>query len=131
MMTKRNWALAAAAVALMTVTLATGQAWSNPRANHLTFNGAVALPGVRLPAGTYVFEVMVPGGARQVVRVSGTDGHHYFMGFTQTVERPRGARTAPIVTLGEAPAGTPPPVSTWYPIGSAHGHRFLYPDASR
>src|SRR5687767_14937498 len=130
-MTKRNWALTAAAVALMTVTLATTQAWSAPRTNHLTFNGAVTLPGVMLPAGTYIFEVMVPGGAQQVVRVSGKNGRHYFLGFTQTVERPRGSRTAPVVTLGEAPAGTPPPVSTWYPIGSSLGHRFIYPAASR
>ncbi len=130
-MTQRNWALTAAAVALMTVTLATTQAWSNPRGNHLTFNGAVALPGVILPAGSYIFEVMVPGGARQVVRVSGKNGQHYFMGFTQTVQRPRGSRTTPVITLGEATAGMPPPVSTWYPIGSSQGHRFLYPAASR
>src|SRR5688572_19772049 len=116
MMTKRNWALTAAAVAL-TIGLGTAQAVGAPRLNHITFSGAVSLPDVRLPAGTYVFEVMVPGGPRQVVRVSGKDGRHYFMGFTDTVERPRGSRETPIVTLGESPAGTPPPVSTWYPSG--------------
>ena len=130
-MTKHNWALTAAAVALMAVTVATTQAWSAPRVNHLTFNGAVALPGVMLPAGTYIFEVMVPGGARQVVRVSGKNGQHYFLGFTQVVERPRGSKNTPVVTLGETTPGTPPPISTWYPIGSSLGHRFLYPGGSR
>ena len=126
MMTKRNWALTAAAVALMTIGLGTAQTSGAPRLNHVTFSGAVSLPEVRLPAGTYVFEVMTPGGARQVVRVSGKDGRHYYMGFTETVERPRGSRTTPVITLGEAPADTPPPVSTWYPVGSSLGHRFIY-----
>jgi hypothetical protein len=130
-MTKRNWALTAAAVTLMTIGLTVTPGWSASRQDQLTFNGAVSLPGVRLPAGTYVFEVMVPGGPRQVVRVSGRDGHHYFMGFTETIERARDGRTRPMVTFGEAPAGTPPPISTWYPIGSSQAHRFLYPEAAR
>ena len=126
-MTKRNWALTAVAVALMTVGLSTASAWSNPRLNYLTFNGAVALPGVSLPAGTYVFEVVTANAAGPVVRVSSKAGRHYFMGFTQVVERPRGGRTTQLVQFGEAPAGTPPPIAEWYPIGSSRGHRFMYP----
>jgi hypothetical protein len=124
-MAKRNWALAGVAVALMTVGLSTTTAWSNPRVNHLTFNGAVALPGVTLPAGTYVFEVV--GASGDVVRVSSKQGRHYFMGFTQRIERPAARGPLPIATLGEAPAGMPQPIEVWYPIGSLRGHRFLYP----
>ena len=43
-------------------------AWARPvaaadqyRISHLTFSGAVRLPGLALPAGTYTFERVVPG----------------------------------------------------------------------
>ena len=125
-MATRNWARTVVAVALLAAGISTTTAWSNPRLNYLTFNGAVALPGVTLPAGTYVFEVVGNGG--DVVRVSSKQGRPYFMGFTQRVERPLNRRAAPIATFGEAPAGTPPPIATWHPIGSSRGHRFIYPE---
>jgi hypothetical protein len=74
---------------------------------------------------------MVPGGPRQPVRVSGRDGHHYFMGFTETIERSGSGRTRAMVTFGETPEGTPPPIAAWYPIGSSQAHRFLYPSVAR
>jgi hypothetical protein len=127
-MTKRNLAAAAVVAALVTVGLSTNTAWSSPRTNLLTFSGAVSLPGVILPAGTYVFEVIAPGGGGggDVVRVSSQQGRHYFMGFTQRIERPRDRRTVPLATFGEAPAGMPPPIAAWYPIDSSRGHRFVY-----
>jgi len=126
-MATRNWARTAVAVALLAAGISTTTAWSNPRLNYLTFSGAVALPGVTLPAGTYIFEVVGNGG--DVVRVSSKQGKPYFMGFTRRIERPLGRRDVPIATLGEAPAGTPPPITAWLPIGSSRGHRFVYTDS--
>ena len=95
------------------------------RTTQLTFSKPIALPGVTLAAGTYVFERAAPLSAIEVVRVSSRDRRSvYFMGFTQLVEKPRGM-TSPI-TFGEAPAGSPVPVREWYPTGSSTGHRFLY-----
>ena len=95
------------------------------RTTQLTFSKPIALPGVTLAAGTYVFERAAPLSAIEVVRVSSRDRRSvYFMGFTQLVEKPRGM-TSPI-TFGEAPAGSPIPVREWYPTGSSTGHRFLY-----
>jgi hypothetical protein len=124
-MAKRNWVLTVVAAALLTAGISTTTAWSNPRLNYLTFSGAVALPGVTLPAGTYVFEVVGNGG--DVVRVSSKQGRPYFMGFTRRVDRPLGRRDVPIATFGEAPAGTPPPITAWHPSGSSRGHLFVYP----
>ena len=71
----------------------------------LTFSKPVALPGVSLPAGTYVFERAAPDGAIEVVRVSSLDGRSvYYTGFTEMVTRP--PRNAPRITFGEA-AGSP------------------------
>jgi hypothetical protein len=100
------------------------------KTNHLTFSGAVALPGVTLPRGTYTFEIvdLHP----DIVRVLSRDGARvYFMGFTATVTRPVGQRADHLVTLAETSRGVPPRIETWYPIGQSTGRRFIYPDATR
>lgn len=95
------------------------------RTTQLTFSKPFSLPGVTLGAGTYIFERAAPQSAIEVVRVSSRDRRFvYYMGFTELVDRPRGA-TSP-VTFGEAPAGSAIPVREWYPTGTNTGHRFLY-----
>ena len=91
----------------------------------LTFSKPVALPGVSLGAGTYVFERAAPNGALEVVRVSSRDGRSvYFMGFTELVNRPAG--NTPAITFNEAPKDAPLPIKEWYPTFASTGHRFLY-----
>ena len=100
------------------------------KTNHLTFSGAVALPGVTLPRGTYTFEVVELH--PDIVRVLSRDGSRvYFMGFTTTVNRPMDQRADRLVTLTETSRGVPPRIETWYPIGESTGRRFIYPDAAR
>ena len=45
------------ALAVIVVGAAISSAATWRRAEYLTFNGAISLPGVTLPAGTYVFEL--------------------------------------------------------------------------
>lgn len=92
--------------------------------NNLTFGSPVALPGVTLPAGTYVFERDINDNAR-IVRVKSTNYQRLlFVGFTMPVTRPRGLEIP--VSFGEAAAGEPIPIIAWYPVGSNRGHQFLY-----
>ena len=91
----------------------------------LTFSRPVALPGVSLAAGTYVFERAAPNGALEVVRVSSRNsGVVYYMGFTELVNRP--GRNAPAITFVEADKDAPLPIKEWYPTFASTGHRFLY-----
>jgi len=91
----------------------------------LTFSKPVALPGVSLGAGTYVFERAAPNGALEVVRVSSRDRRFvYYMGFTELVNRPVG--NTPAITFSEAPKDAPLPIKEWYPTFASTGHRFLY-----
>jgi hypothetical protein len=91
--------------------------------NNLTFRGPVALPGVTLPAGTYVFQR--DPNANGIVRVMTPNYQQMlYVGFTAKVLRPRGFRSA--VSFGEATAGEPIPIVAWYPVGSSEGHKFLY-----
>lgn len=95
--------------------------------NYLTFSAPFALPGIALPAGTYMFEVVAPG-ANDVVRVRSRDGSRvYLLAFTTSVDRPRGLRADRQIVFDEVPAGVTPPVKAWFPIGETVGHEFIYP----
>ena len=86
--------------------------------NHLTFSGAVALPGVTLPRGTYTFEVvdLHP----DIVRVLSRDGLRvYFMGFTVIVDRAANRGADRLVTLAETSRASPR-VETLVPHRSIH-----------
>jgi len=48
------------------------------------------------------------------------------MAFTQAFAKPAGLPGDRQVSLGEAPAGSAPPIVAWYPAGERLGHRFLY-----
>lgn len=100
-------------------------AWSAHR-EYLTFNQAVALPGIVLAAGTYIFEVPSEGASHTVVRVSSQDGRRiYLTAFTREVRKPKGADAAH-VTFGESAAGTPRPVKAWFPASDEMGKQFIY-----
>jgi hypothetical protein len=81
---------------------------------------------VVLPAGSYSFNVASPT-ALDVVVVRSADGRKtFYMGFTQTVSRPRTMSKDAPIAFGEASANEARPISTWYEIGNATGHQFLY-----
>lgn len=94
--------------------------------NYLTFSGPVALPGVTLARGTYIFERIEPGSS--IVRVVSRDrSKTYLMAFTLRVDRPRGMSTDVALVLGESRRGEPVPVRSWFPLGEMRGHEFIYP----
>jgi hypothetical protein len=104
---------------------------SIPHTNYLTFSAPFALPGVSLPAGTYVFDV-VAAGSNDVVRVSSRDGlRTYLTAFTVRVQRPEGLPSTRQIVFNEVATGVTPPVKTWFPIGQSIGHQFVYPDGHR
>jgi hypothetical protein len=125
-MLNRNALRGAIMVALAAVLVGTtSQAHAQlTQTNNLTFNRAVALPGVTLPAGTYVFE-RDSNPNSGIVRVMTRDYQKMmYVGFTARVLRPRGFRDE--VSFGEAPAGEPLPIIAWDLIGSSEGRKFLY-----
>src|ERR1700730_836824 len=69
-MTNHKSALTAfGAIVGLVLAAASMKAWDN-QTTVLTFNRSVALPGVTLSAGTYIFELVDPGMSLDLVRVS-------------------------------------------------------------
>ena len=122
----RKSVVAAGLAMLVAIGVATTvHGWTGQQ-NTLRFGGAVALPGVVLPAGTYRFKV-IEGGSGDIVRVTSEDGRQpYFMGFTRKVMRPYSHDRNRAIVLGEAAAGTPPPIAIWFPDDGDNGHEFIY-----
>ena len=97
------------------------------RTTYFTLSGTVQLPGVALPAGTYIFEVANPDGGGDIVRVLSRDRKKsYLMQFTHFVERPSRGKLDATITLGETSAGVPPKVTAWYPQSEVRGRAFIY-----
>ena len=97
------------------------------RMMYVKFTRPVALPGVALGAGTYVFELPDPIDAWNVVRITSQDRHTvYLTTFTRVVERPRGLRADQVVSFREAPPSAPQPIRVWWPAGESTGREFIY-----
>jgi hypothetical protein len=94
--------------------------------NYLSFSGPVGLPGVALPAGTYIFERVAFTTPDVIVVRSRDRSTVLYMARTNRVARP--AKLAPdrLVTFGEARPGIPLPIAAWYPMGESIGHAFVY-----
>lgn len=103
-----------------------GTSATNLHTNHLTFSGPVALPGVTLPGGTYIFERVVASNPDVVVVRSFDRSKVYYMASTQPTLRPAWLDPIGIVTFGEGRIGAAPPIAAWYPSGEQVGHAFVY-----
>jgi len=108
-------------------TASTGAFIDSRRTTYFTFSHSVQLPGVVLPAGTYIFEVANPDGGSNIVVVRSRDRSKvHALKMTQFAYRPASRDLNAAITLGETPAGNPPPVKAWYPQSETIGREFIY-----
>jgi hypothetical protein len=120
----RSAACAAAFVAGIAVS---ASAQTADKRTVFNFSGPVALPGVTLPAGQYLFRLADPTTSGKVVQVLSGDGRTpYGLFFTLAAERPEPAAT-PEVRFMETAAGMPTAVKTWWYPGERRGFEFVYP----
>jgi hypothetical protein len=114
-------------IALVAVFSGTTTAQTDTRdRTFLTFSGAVEMPGVTLPAGTYVFK-LADTPSRNVVQVWDREekkmiGHWLFV----QADRPEVSNET-VVMFKETAAGQTPAVHYWYYPGERIGKEFVYP----
>jgi hypothetical protein len=127
-MQKRIAAMAALGVALGIVLVSSvGAASEDKRTTYLTFSQPVGLPGVTLPAGTYLFEVADPLVSADIIRVSNRKRTMvYFTAWTDRVERRAGERGEMGITFTPAQPESVRRIAAWYPRGESSGHEFIY-----
>jgi hypothetical protein len=93
---------------------------------YVTFNRPVALPGVSLGSGTYIFK-RLDLHAHSVVRVLSRDRKiNHYTGFTYAVNRPAGLKRDHVISFAEASPDVPQPIAIWWPEDSP-GRQFIYP----
>jgi hypothetical protein len=128
-MVNRKMALAVCVAAVFVAALAPRVgATAAAKTTYLTFSQPVALPGIGLNSGTYIFEIANPDTTADVVRVMSRDRSiSYFMGFTRPIARPKNVDPTQNVSLSESAAGVAPRVTVWWPGSESTGREFVYP----
>src|SRR4026207_1537821 len=81
-----------------------------------TFSGPVAVPGVTLPAGQYLFRLptKIASGERHVMEVRSADASSSYSMFFGISANRADYPTKPEIRFMETAAGTPPAVKTWW-----------------
>ena len=96
------------------------------RTQYLTFTKPVALPGVTLHSGSYVFELAAPESDHDIVRVMSRDRKIvFFTAFTRAVARPAGMPLTQFVSLKEVAPTEAAPIAVWW-SDARSGHQFVY-----
>jgi hypothetical protein len=93
---------------------------------YFTFSQPVALPGVTLPAGTYMFRIADDTTTRKVIQVANKEGTQSFaMLHTVPVYRPDPPKD-PEIRFMETAEGAPVAVRAWWKDGERTGYGFIY-----
>lgn len=127
-MRARIFLTSACALALL-VTCAVGTAAATPldKRTTFTFNAPVAVPGVVLPAGSYVFRLADDTRGRDVVQVIAAEGGAAYAMFF-TLRTPRGEPVdKPEIRFMETASDMPAAVKAWWYPAETQGYEFVYP----
>src|SRR3954468_23093036 len=115
----------AAAMTVMLAPAARADEWN--KKTILTFSGPVQIPGVTLPAGTYVFKLADIASNRHVVQVFDKDERKMYTTMLAIPNQRAEPSDKPIVLFSERATGSPQAVRVWYYPGETIGNEFVYP----
>ena len=94
---------------------------------YLTFSGPVQVPGVTLPAGTYMFKLADPAGGRRAIQVWDEKGTKMYTMLLTIPDEQLEAKDEPVVLFSERPSGSPHAVKSWFYPAERIGFEFIYP----
>ena len=115
---------------VLTVVLAAGfvaNASESDKKTIFTFSQPVELPGVALPAGTYVFKVLDSLTDRNIVQVFNKDETKLIGTFITIPDYTPQPSDKTIVKFSETSAGGPKAIKEWFYPGENVGWEFVYP----
>jgi hypothetical protein len=89
------------------------------------FSGPVTLPGVTLPAGSYLFRVATPN--RDVIQVLSADGTKIYGTFFAIAAHRSAIPEKPELRFMETQTNMPHAIRTWWYPADSTGFEFIYP----
>ena len=114
-----------AVVGAVFATPVSAQTVAADRATYLTFSAPVSLPGVSLPAGTYLFRFVDAMESDSVLEVLSQDGKTVYA-LVNTIPATRSERKEEAsVTFKETRSDAPPQIQKWFFADSADGCELL------
>jgi len=116
----------AAALLAICVGSATTTAQTFDKRTFFTFNAPVAIPGVTLPAGKYLFRLAQTTDHHVVQVLSGDGRTSYAMFFALRAER-RDFISQPELQFMETPSDMTAAIDTWWYPAERSGYEFVYP----
>jgi hypothetical protein len=118
--------LAACAAVALSATLASAQ-MNSSKDTVVTFSAPVSLPGVTLPAGSYLFKLADSQVNRNIVQVFDKDRSKIFATILAIPAERNEPADDTVITFNESPANTAPAIRYWYFPGDKRGQEFAYP----
>lgn len=116
-----------ALVLLGALTAATAAATPLDKRTTFTFSAPFSVPGVTLPAGSYVFRLADDLRGRDIVQVLGAENGTAYAMF-HTLRTPRGKPVdKPELRFMETAADMPAAIKSWWYPAETQGYEFLYP----
>jgi hypothetical protein len=123
---KRLMTSASLLVVLVFCTASGANAITSDKRTLFTFNTPVALPGVTLPAGTYMFRLADPDTTRRVIQVANEKGDRSYALLLTTPSARLDVSGEPQIQFRETVSGAPVAVRAWWYPGESVGYEFMY-----
>ncbi len=128
-MLRHAFRLASAAGLFAALMMSSATAQPMDKRTFFTFSGPVAMPGITLPAGQYIFRLADPDMSSRVVEVLSANGRKpYGLFFTISAQRLH-ASVKPEVRFMETAKDMPQAIQTWWYPDETAGYEFIYPKA--
>jgi hypothetical protein len=115
------------AALLLGATLATAQSPDTNNTTIVTFSAPVSLPGVTLPAGSYMFKLADSQVNRNIVQVFDKDRSKILATILAIPAERNQPADDTVITFAESPANSAPAIRYWYYPGDKRGQEFAYP----
>jgi len=93
----------------------------------ITFSAPVELPNMVLPAGTYVFKVLLMPGTRNVVQVFNADETHLYTTVLAIPNYRLTPKSETVMRFDERKSGSPEALRAWFYPTDSFGQEFVYP----
>jgi hypothetical protein len=123
----RRWVIAAVCLLAIFAVVPNASAQRFDRGTKITINRPFEVPGVALPAGTYVLRLIDVGGSRSVVQLMNateTKSYAIVLGIPDyKLKTPEKTE----LSFYEASPGVPIPLRAWFYPGFNYGVEFIYP----